>query len=71
MNERERLTVTEVSAELRLARSTLYECRVKHRAPTCIRLPNGDLRVRRSSMRTRPDGDQLRRQDLEDPAVAE
>jgi len=44
MNERERLTVAEVCAELRIARSTFYEWRAKHRAPRCIKLPNGETR---------------------------
>ena len=43
----ERLTVAELCAELRISRSTFYEWRSKSRAPRCIKLPNGDLRVRR------------------------
>jgi excisionase family DNA binding protein len=50
MNERERLTVAEVCSELRIARSTFYEWRAKRRAPRCIKLPNGDLRIRRSEL---------------------
>jgi excisionase family DNA binding protein len=46
----ERLTVAEVCAELRIARSTFYEWRAKGRAPRCIKLPNGDLRIRRSEL---------------------
>jgi excisionase family DNA binding protein len=46
----ERLTVAEVCAELRIARSTFYEWRAKHRGPRCIKLPNGDLRIRRSEL---------------------
>ena len=46
MNERERLTVAELCSELRIARSTFYEWRAKGRAPRCIKLPNGDLRIR-------------------------
>jgi predicted DNA-binding transcriptional regulator AlpA len=45
-----RLTVAEVYAELRVARSTFYEWRAKGRAPRCIKLPNGDLRVRRAEL---------------------
>ena len=41
------LTVSEVCAELRISRSTFYEWRAKHRAPQCIKLPNGEIRVRR------------------------
>lgn len=43
----ERLTLAEVCAELRIARSTFYDWRAKGRAPRCIKLPNGDLRIRR------------------------
>jgi predicted DNA-binding transcriptional regulator AlpA len=44
----DRLTLAEVCAELRISRSTFYEWRTKGRAPRCIKLPNGDLRIRRS-----------------------
>lgn len=47
---RERLTVTEVCAELGVSRSTFYEWRKKAKGPRCIRLPNGDLRVRRAEL---------------------
>jgi excisionase family DNA binding protein len=46
----ERLTIVEVCAELRISRSTFYEWRAKGRAPRCIKLPNGDLRVRRAEL---------------------
>ena len=42
--------MAEVCAELRIARSTFYEWRAKHRGPRCIKLPNGDLRIRRSEL---------------------
>ena len=45
-----RLTIAEVCAELRISRSTFYEWRAKGRAPRCLRLPNGDLRVRRAEL---------------------
>lgn len=32
----------------RFARRTFYEWRKKGRAPRCIKLPNGDLRIRRA-----------------------
>lgn len=44
----ERLTVAEVCAELRIARSTFNDWRAKRCAPRCIKLPNGELRIRRS-----------------------
>jgi excisionase family DNA binding protein len=46
--ERELLTVAEVCAELNVGRSTFYDWRAKRRAPKCIKLPNAELRVRRS-----------------------
>ena len=50
MSRSERLTVQEVCAELRISRSTFYEWRAKGRAPRCIKLPNGDLRIRRTEL---------------------
>jgi excisionase family DNA binding protein len=46
----ERLTLAEVCAELRISRSTFYDWRAKGRAPRCIKLPNGDLRIRRTEL---------------------
>jgi len=42
--ERDKLTIAEVCA----SRRTFYEWRMKNRAPRCIALPNGSLRIRRS-----------------------
>jgi len=42
--------LTDPCAELRIARSTFYEWRAKGRAPRCIKLPNGDLRIRRAEL---------------------
>ncbi|TQS24141.1 helix-turn-helix domain-containing protein [Microbispora sp. KK1-11] len=44
------LTVAEVCAELQISRSTFYEWRAKRRAPRCVTLPNGSLRVRRGDL---------------------
>lgn len=44
------LTVDEVCAELRIARSTFYEWRAARKAPPCIKLPNGGLRIRRGDL---------------------
>lgn len=46
----EKLTIAEVCAELKISRSTFYDWRAKRRAPRCITLPNGSLRVRRSDL---------------------
>jgi predicted DNA-binding transcriptional regulator AlpA len=43
----EKLTLAEVCRELKISRSTFYDWRAKRRAPRCITLPNGSLRVRR------------------------
>ncbi|MFC5909508.1 helix-turn-helix transcriptional regulator [Streptacidiphilus monticola] len=43
----DKLTLAEVCEELRISRSTFYDWRAKGRAPRCIKLPNGDLRIRR------------------------
>lgn len=47
---REQLTVQEVCAELKITRSTFYDWKAKGRAPRCLRLPNGGLRVRRADL---------------------
>ncbi|MFE6484085.1 helix-turn-helix transcriptional regulator [Streptomyces sp. NPDC057757] len=44
----EKLTLAEICKDLKIARSTFYDWRAKGRAPRCIKLPNGDIRVRRS-----------------------
>jgi excisionase family DNA binding protein len=46
--QRDKLTITEVCADLGISRRTFYEWRAKNRAPKCITLPNGSLRIRRS-----------------------
>jgi predicted DNA-binding transcriptional regulator AlpA len=47
----ELLKLDEVYAELGgIARSTFHDWRAKGKAPRCIKLPNGDLRVRRSEL---------------------
>ncbi len=44
-----RLTVREFCDELGISRSTFYEWRAKGRGPRCIRLPNGEIRIRREA----------------------
>jgi predicted DNA-binding transcriptional regulator AlpA len=48
--QRDKLTVGEVCADLQIAQSTFYEWRTKGTGPRCIKLPNGQLRVRRSDL---------------------
>lgn len=45
---RTNLTVAEFCDEVGVTRSTFYDWRAKRRAPRCIKLPNGELRIRRS-----------------------
>ncbi|MEV7622659.1 helix-turn-helix domain-containing protein [Actinoplanes sp. NPDC089786] len=42
------LTVADFCTEMDVARSTFYDWRAKRLAPQCIKLPNGELRIRRS-----------------------
>jgi len=44
------LTVPEVCAELNIARSTFYDWRTARKAPRCIKLPNGSIRIRREDL---------------------
>lgn len=43
---RGRLTIADVCDDLSISRSTFYDWRAKGRAPRCIKLPNGEIRVR-------------------------
>jgi len=47
-SRRTQLTVNEICDELGIARSTFFDWRAKGKAPRCIKLPNGELRIRRS-----------------------
>ena len=44
------LTVADICAELGISKSTFYDWRAAHKAPCCIKLPNGGLRVRRADL---------------------
>ena len=46
----EKLTIAEVCNELKISRSTFYDWRAKRRAPRCIMLPNGSMRIRRADL---------------------
>ncbi|SES20555.1 helix-turn-helix transcriptional regulator [Actinokineospora terrae] len=43
---RRRLTIAQVCDDLDISRSTFYEWRAKGRAPRCLKLPNGEIRIR-------------------------
>lgn len=45
--QRRHLSIRELCEELDISRRTFYEWRAKGRAPRCIKLPNGELRIRR------------------------
>lgn len=47
---RDLLSVGEVCDELQIAQSTFYEWRAKGTGPRCIKLPNGQLRIRRGDL---------------------
>jgi excisionase family DNA binding protein len=49
-SSRLQLTIAEVCDELHVARSTFYDWRAKGKAPRCIKLPNGEMRVRRDEL---------------------
>lgn len=42
------LTIADICEELKISRSTFYDWRAKRKAPPCLKLPNGDLRIRRN-----------------------
>ncbi|MDP9798597.1 putative DNA-binding transcriptional regulator AlpA [Catenuloplanes nepalensis] len=48
--ERKLLSVPEVLAELGVPRSTFYKWRRLGIAPRCIKLPNGEVRIRRADL---------------------
>ena len=50
LTPRDKLTVGEVCADLQIAQSTFYEWRTKGTGPRCIKLPNGQLRIRRADL---------------------
>ncbi|MBO8196455.1 helix-turn-helix domain-containing protein [Streptomyces oryzae] len=46
----ETLTLPEVLAELRMSRAAFYRMRARGKAPKCLKLPNGQIRVRRADL---------------------
>ncbi|MEV0312271.1 helix-turn-helix transcriptional regulator [Nonomuraea fuscirosea] len=48
--QRGMLTLADLCTELQISRSTFYDWRAKGRAPHCLKLPNGDLRIRRTDL---------------------
>ena len=46
----EKLTVQQVCRELGISRSTFYFWRQHGKAPHCVKLPNGQVRIRRTDL---------------------
>jgi predicted DNA-binding transcriptional regulator AlpA len=44
------LTITEVIAEIGVPRATFYRWRQLRKGPRSIKLPNGDVRIRRTDL---------------------
>lgn len=47
---RSQLSIAQICEELAVSRSTFYDWRAKGKAPRCIKLPNGEIRVRREEL---------------------
>jgi excisionase family DNA binding protein len=47
---RRHLTIADLCEELGVARSTFYDWRAAKKAPRCIKLPNGEIRIRRTDL---------------------
>lgn len=45
---RQHLSISDVCDDLGISRRTFHEWRAKGRAPRCLKLPNGDIRIRRT-----------------------
>ncbi len=44
------LTLVEALAELRMSRAAFYRLRARGNAPRCLKLPNGQIRIRRADL---------------------
>lgn len=50
MATQETIKLPQLLAELGMSRSAFYRMRARGRAPKCLKLPNGQVRVRRSDL---------------------
>ncbi|MFJ9408933.1 helix-turn-helix transcriptional regulator [Streptomyces sp. NPDC101393] len=50
MSSRKMLKLTEVLEEIDMSRAAFYRMRARGKAPKLIKLPNGQLRVRRTDL---------------------
>ncbi|MEU3736580.1 helix-turn-helix domain-containing protein [Streptomyces sp. NPDC032198] len=46
----QKLTLAEVLDEIGLSRAAFYRMRARGYAPKCLKLPNGQIRIRRSDL---------------------
>ncbi|MEV8104741.1 helix-turn-helix domain-containing protein [Streptomyces sp. NPDC088135] len=44
------LTMVEALDELRMSRAAFYRLRARGNAPRCLKLPNGQIRIRRADL---------------------
>ncbi|MFE9699460.1 helix-turn-helix transcriptional regulator [Streptomyces sp. NPDC006270] len=44
------LTLVEALTELRMSRAAFYRLRARGNAPRCLKLPNGQIRIRRADL---------------------
>jgi excisionase family DNA binding protein len=44
------VTIAQLCDELGIARSTFYDWRAKGASPRCMKLPNGEIRIRRTDL---------------------
>ncbi|MEV6314267.1 helix-turn-helix domain-containing protein [Streptomyces sp. NPDC051776] len=48
--QNEKLTLTEALDEIGVSRAAFYRMRARGTAPRCLKLPNGQIRIRRSDL---------------------
>ncbi|MFE7129756.1 helix-turn-helix transcriptional regulator [Streptomyces sp. NPDC057638] len=46
----QKLTLPEALAEIRISRAAFYRMRARGNGPKCLKLPNGQIRIRRSDL---------------------
>ncbi|WP_236242131.1 AlpA family transcriptional regulator [Streptomyces sp. CC228A] len=46
----QKLTLVEALAEIRMSRAAFYRLRARGNGPKCLKLPNGQIRIRRADL---------------------
>lgn len=46
----QKLTLVEALAEIRMSRAAFYRLRARGKGPKCLKLPNGQIRIRRADL---------------------